>query len=116
MLLINFKINYLVPPKFIKPLEESYTGSLTKTSEIIVHINARPAAKVKVLKDSKELKSTDHCKFESTNLNESLIEFKLVIDNIQATDAGVYKIEAANKCLTSSSETQFIVKGLLLFN
>jgi hypothetical protein len=100
-----------VPPKFIKPLEESYTSNLTKTSELVVQINARPVAKIRVLKDSKEIKASDHYKFESFNLNESTIEFKLVIDNIQATDAGIYKIEASNKCLTSSSQTQLNVKG-----
>ena len=109
-------VTLLIPPTFVKPLEELYTGSLTKTSELLVQINARPAAKLKILKDNKEIKASDHFKFESANLNENLIEFRLIIDNIQATDAGTYKIEATNKCLTQSSQTQFIVKGEPAFN
>lgn len=105
-----------VPPKFIKPLEESYTGCLTKTSELFVQINARPAPKLRILKDGKEIKSSDHFKFEPVNVNESNINFKLVIDNIQTTDAGVYKIEATNKCLSQTTQTQFIVKGEPAFN
>jgi len=84
---------------------------LTQTSELVVQINARPAAKIRVLKDSKEIKASDHYKFETSNLNDNTIEFKLIIDNIQAIDAGIYKIEATNKCLTTSSQTQLNVKG-----
>jgi hypothetical protein len=83
---------------------------------LLVKINARPCPKIRVLKDGKELKASDHFKFESINVNDSIIDFKLAIDNIQTTDAGVYKIEATNKCLSTTSQTQFIVKGEPAFN
>lgn len=70
-------------------------------------------ARIKVLKDNKEIKASDHFKVESEKINESTVNFKLIIDNVQATDAGTYKIEATNKCATSATQTEFVVKGLL---
>lgn len=38
-------------------------------------------------------------------------EYRLIIDDVQANDAGKYKIEATNKCGTESTLTDFVVKG-----
>ena len=101
----------LVPPKFIKPLEEVVKGCFTQSSEFSVQICAKPSARIRVLKDNRELKSTDHIKFETEKINDNTVEFKIIIDNNQAADAGVYKIEAVNKCLTATSQTQLQIKG-----
>ena len=54
-------------------------------------------------------------KFESEKLNENTIGFKLIIENIQASDTGHYKIEAINKFATVNTCTQFNVKGEPVF-
>ncbi len=95
----------------MKPLVETIYGNLSKNKEFPVQIISKPLARIKVFKDNREIKSSSHLKFESEKLNENLIGFKLIIDNTQASDSGVYKIEASNKFATVSTQTHFIVKG-----
>ena len=104
-------ITVLIPPRFIKPLDEITSGSFAASTEFITQICAKPAAKIRLLKDNKEVKQSDHIKFETEKINETTVSFKVIIDNNQATDSGIYKIEATNKCLAANSTTQFSVKG-----
>lgn len=107
---------YLVPPTYIKPLDASTTAYLMKSNELVVHILAKPAPKLKWIKDNKELPIKDRFKIETTNVeadasNPDLKEYKLIIDNVQAADQGVYKLEASNKCGTEFTQTELVVKG-----
>ena len=83
----------------------------------MVHILAKPAPKLKWFKDNKELAIKDRFKVETNSIgdNENLKEYKLLISGVVAGDAGVYKIEASNKCGTEFSQTQFEVKGAPVF-
>lgn len=95
-------------------MPEKSTGYLTKTSELTVHVLAKPAAKLRWLKDNKELMIKDRLKVETKNIdnNEYKKEHKLIIENVQANDSGKYKLEASNKCSTEFSQTEFEVKGM----
>ena len=108
-------VTILIPPTFVKPLGENNTGYLLKTSELLVHILAKPAPKLKWLKDNRELPIKDRFRIETLSVdssnNSNLKEYKLVIDNVQANDQGVYKLEASNKCATEFNSTEFVVKG-----
>ena len=77
---------------------------------------AKPIAKIKVLKDNREIKASDHFRIESEKINDTTVNFKAIIVNVQAADAGKYKIEAANKCSTAATQTEFIVKGRLIIH
>ncbi len=109
------QIKIQVPANFLKPLDEVTYGCLSKIKEFPVHIVSKPIARIKVYKDEKEIKSSSHLKFESEKLNENTIGFKLIIENTQASDSGLYRIEAINKHATVSTQTQFIVKGEPVF-
>jgi len=104
-------LTILIPPRFVKALDEITSGSFAGTTEFITQICAKPAAKIKLLKDNKEVKSSEHVKLETEKINETTFSFRVLIDNNQATDSGIYRIEATNKCLTTKCETQFTVKG-----
>lgn len=99
----------------MKPLDENTYGCLAKVKEFPVQIISKPIARIKVYKDENEIKSSSHLKFESEKLNENTIGFKLIIENTQASDSGLYRIEAVNKHATVSTHTQFVVKGEPVF-
>lgn len=92
---------------------------MAKTNELIVHVIANPAPKIKWIKDNKELIIKDRNKVETKQLidgDENLKEYKFIIENVQPNDGGKYKIEVSNKCGTESSQTDIIVKGINFFN
>ena len=91
---------------FIKPLEQAYTLNLSETHEFLFHISGIPAPKFKWIKDNKELPLKDRVKF-TFDFKDDIYECKLIITSVQASDAGVYKIEASNKC--SATDTKFTV-------
>ncbi len=93
-------------------MEEKYSGSLTKSSEIVTQITARPAPKFKFIKDNRELLIKDRFKVDYNTISENVTELKLTINDIVATDAGIYKIEASNKCANTIAQTEFVVKGI----
>lgn len=103
-----------VPPKFLKPLSETTQASLAKTNELIVVVAAKPAPKIKWLKDNKELMIKDRIKVETKQMedNENVKEYKLILENVQPNDSGKYKIEVSNKCSTECNQTELVVKGL----
>lgn len=99
-------------------MEPKTEGLYSSNHEIVAQVVARPLAKFKVTKDNKELKEvrgSDHIKFETEKIDENTVNFKIVIHNVQATDAGLYKIDATNKCLTASTTTEYFVKGSFIF-
>jgi len=99
---------------FILPLNENSTGSLASTAELTVRILAKPAPKLRWLKDNKELVIKDRLKVETSNIenNEDLKEYKLIISGVQAIDAGAYKLEASNNVGTDVTQTKYEVIGL----
>ena len=105
----------LIKPRFSRELKPEYAGSLSKTIEFIAILVARPEAKLKFIKDNRELLIKDRFKVTSTKLSENETEVILAISGLQASDAGLYKIEAANKCGTSSTESTLIVRGEPVF-
>lgn len=110
-------VTILIPPRFSLPLEEKTYGYLNKTAELTVQVLAKPAPKLKWIKDNKELIIKDKLKLETKSIesNPNLKEYKLLIDNILANDSGKYKCEASNKCGTESVETFFEVRGEPVF-
>ena len=94
-------------------MSETSTGYLTKTSILNVTVTAKPAPKLKWIKDNKELLIKDRLKVETIDVenNENTKVYKLIIDDVQPGDMGKYKIELSNKCGTESSQTDFVVKG-----
>ena len=105
----------LVPPRFNKPLDEQHTCSLTKSIVLVAQTTARPAPKFKFIKDNRELLIKDRFKSESMSISENVTEIKLIIEGVQASDAGVYKIEASNKCANATTHTEVVVKGEPVF-
>lgn len=106
-----------VPPKFIQSLSDITQANLAKTNELTVLVVAKPAPKIKWLKDNKELMIKDRFRVETKQIgeNENQKEYKLIIDNVLSNDGGKYKIEVSNKCATESSQTDLVVKGFKLF-
>jgi hypothetical protein len=97
-------------------LAEGLTGFLNKQGELIVHILAKPApTKIKWSKDNREMLIKDRVRVETVSVegstNPNLKEYRLLIDNLQGNDQGIYKIEATNKCGTGMSQTDYVVKG-----
>lgn len=86
---------------------------MANTNELVVQVLAKPAPKIKWLKDNKELMIKDRFKVETKSIddNENLKEYKLIIENVQPSDGGKYKLEASNKCSTEGIQTDLIVKG-----
>ena len=103
----------LVPPKFVLPLSDQSVLRLNQSGDLVAQIAAKPLAKLKWLKDNKELLVKDGLKFESSPVpgTQNTLEYKLNFANVQAADAGVYKLEAANKCGSAISQTHCVVSG-----
>lgn len=95
---------------FIKPLEEAYTLNLSETKEFEFNVFGIPAPKFKWLKDNKELPIKDRLKFTS-DYKDEVYECKLILSGVQAVDAGVYKVEASNKCSTTYAQFTVRVQG-----
>ncbi len=76
-------------------------------------MKSKPAAAFKIFKDGKELKANDRVLVERVELSE--ISFALTIKNVEASDAGSYKVTATNKVGVASSETIFNVTGAACF-
>lgn len=104
----------LTQPKFIRSLEGEIKTRLTETLELEIEVSGEPLPKIKYSKDGRDLANVydfkDRLKFESKEVNKHLI-VKAIIENIQAGDAGLYKVEAFNKCGQSSCESQISVSG-----
>ena len=82
----------------MKSLEQSYTLNLSQTHEFVFNLSGTPAPKFKWLKDNKELPLKDRIKFIS-----------------ESKDAGVYKVEASNKCSTINCQFTVGVQGEPVF-
>ena len=108
-------VTILIAPIFLLPLADTTTGYLTKTSEFVVQVRAKPAPKLKCLKDNKELVIKDNFKIEATTMQDYTTQYKLLVDNVLEKDKGAYKLEVSNKCGTESSQTDFQVKGSPVF-
>ncbi len=89
---------------------------MTKLSELVVQAVAKPAPKIKILKDNKELMIKDRFKIETHDVDEITKTYKFLIEDVQQNDAGKYKIELSNKCGSESSQTTFDVQGSNHFN
>ncbi len=107
--------NVLIKPRFSRELKAEYTGSLSKTVEFIGVLVARPDAKLKFIKDNRELLIKDRFKVTTTKLNENETEIILAVSDLQANDAGVYKIEGTNKSGSGLTEAHLVVKGEPVF-
>jgi hemicentin len=113
-------VTILIPPKYTVPLEDETIGILKNPYEFVVNILSKPPPKLKWMKDNKELLIKDRLKVEMNNVeanadDENLKEYKLVIDNVIPADAGVYKLEATNKCGSTTTQTNYVVKGAPIF-
>ncbi len=119
---LNLKIFFIfkkVPPTFVKKLPEKFSANLAKTSVLEVQILSKPLSKIRWLKDNKELAIKDRFKVETANLegetNQNIKVYRLLIENVQANDFGLYKIEASNKCSTETNQTEVNVQGEPVF-
>jgi hypothetical protein len=98
----------------VKPLEQTYALSLSETHEFLFNISGIPAPKFKWIKDNKELPLKDRVKF-TCDYKDDIYECKLILTGVQASDAGVYKVEASNKCSTINTQFTVGVQGGPIF-
>lgn len=103
--------NVLIAPRFERPLKEEHIGNLTTAAELIAVLKCRPDAKLKFVKENRELLIKDRLKVTTNKLSENETEIILTISDLQASDAALYKIEATNKVGSATTQCQLIVKG-----
>ena len=70
-------------------------------------LKARPPSEFKLFKDNKEIKLSDRINITNAGENKFAIMFK----KIEASDLGVYKVTATNKCGNASSQATLSVLG-----
>lgn len=93
------------------PLENLYTFYLNKSAELSVQVISKPISKIKWFKDNKELIIKDRYSIETIDVDINTKEYKFKIKDIQASDAGNYRVEASNKYSKQSCQTDIIIKG-----
>ena len=95
-------------PIFLKNIENSLSSL---NSEFIwdFELNSRPSSEFKLFKDNKEIKLADRIFID--RISTSTFSYGLNFRKVEATDMGVYKIVATNKCGTASTQATLSVSG-----